>query len=51
MERRGFAFDDDSVIMKDGKLRAIYLKDDIAGLRRAPAAKVIPINPLEKVKG
>ena len=31
MERRGFAFDDDSVIMKDGKLRAIYLKDDIAG--------------------
>ena len=31
MERRGFAFDDDSVIMRDGKLRAIYLKDDIAG--------------------
>ena len=31
MERRGFVFDDDSVIMKNGKLRAIYLKDDIAG--------------------
>ncbi len=31
MERRGFVFDDDSVIMKDGKLRAIYLKDEIAG--------------------
>ncbi|MEG2187432.1 MAG: bifunctional 4-hydroxy-2-oxoglutarate aldolase/2-dehydro-3-deoxy-phosphogluconate aldolase [Clostridia bacterium] len=31
MERRGFAFDEDSVIMKDGKLRAIYLKDEIAG--------------------
>lgn len=31
MERRGFVFDDDSVIMKDGKMRAIYLKDDIAG--------------------
>ena len=31
MERRGFTFDDDSVIMRDGKLRAIYLKDDIAG--------------------
>lgn len=31
MERRGFVFDDDSVIMRDGKMRAIYLKDDIAG--------------------
>ena len=31
MERRGFEFDDESAIMKDGKLRAIYLKDDIAG--------------------
>ena len=31
MERRGFAFDDSSVIMKDGKMRAIYLKDEIAG--------------------
>ena len=31
MERRGFVFDDESAIMKDGKLRAIYLKDDIAG--------------------
>ena len=30
-KRRGFVFDDDSVIMKNGKLRAIYLKDDIAG--------------------
>lgn len=30
-ERRGFVFDEDSAIMKDGKLRAIYLKDDIAG--------------------
>ena len=31
MERRGFVFDDESAIMKDGKLRAIYLKDEIAG--------------------
>lgn len=31
MERRGFVFDDDSAIMRDGKLRAIYLKDEIAG--------------------
>jgi 2-dehydro-3-deoxyphosphogluconate aldolase/(4S)-4-hydroxy-2-oxoglutarate aldolase len=31
LERRGFVFDDDSAIVKDGKLRAIYLKDDIAG--------------------
>ena len=31
MERRGFVFDQDSAVMKDGKLRAIYLKDDVAG--------------------
>ena len=31
MERRGFVFDEESVIMKNGKMRAIYLKDDIAG--------------------
>ena len=31
MERRGFVFDDNSAIMRDGKLRAIYLKDEIAG--------------------
>ncbi len=31
LERRGFVFDDESAIIKDGKLRAIYLKDDIAG--------------------
>ena len=31
MERRGFEFDDNSAIMRDGKLRAIYLKDEIAG--------------------
>ena len=31
MERRGFAFDDGSVIMRDGKMRAIYLRDEIAG--------------------
>ena len=31
LERRGFVFDDDSAIVKDGKLRAIYLKEDIAG--------------------
>ena len=31
MERRGFVFDDSSAIMRDGKLRAIYLKDEIAG--------------------
>ncbi|MEG0741160.1 MAG: bifunctional 4-hydroxy-2-oxoglutarate aldolase/2-dehydro-3-deoxy-phosphogluconate aldolase [Clostridia bacterium] len=31
LERRGFVFDDESAILKDGKLRAIYLKDDIAG--------------------
>ena len=31
MERRGFTFDDSSIIMKDGKMRAIYLKDEIAG--------------------
>lgn len=31
LERRGFAFDEGSAILKDGKLRALYLKDDIAG--------------------
>lgn len=31
LERRGFRFDDDSVILRDGKLRAIYLKEEIAG--------------------
>lgn len=31
MERRGFEFDDESAIMRDGKLRAIYLKNEIAG--------------------
>lgn len=31
LERRGFCFDDDSVILRDGKLRAIYLKEEIAG--------------------
>lgn len=31
MERRGFVFDDESAILRDGKLRAIYLKDEIAG--------------------
>lgn len=31
MERRGFEFDDESAIVKDGKLVAIYLKDEIAG--------------------
>lgn len=31
MERRGFAFDEDSAVIKDGKLKAIYLKDEIAG--------------------
>ena len=28
---RGFVFDDESAIVKDGKLVAIYLKDEIAG--------------------
>jgi len=31
MERRGFEFDDESAIMRDGKLHAIYLKNEIAG--------------------
>lgn len=31
LERRGFAFDDDSIGVKDGKITAIYLKDEIAG--------------------
>ncbi|MDD3335726.1 MAG: bifunctional 4-hydroxy-2-oxoglutarate aldolase/2-dehydro-3-deoxy-phosphogluconate aldolase [Eubacteriales bacterium] len=31
LERRGFMFDDNTAIMKDGKLRAIYLKEDVAG--------------------
>lgn len=31
LERRGFAFDEESASMKDGKLKAIYLKDEIAG--------------------
>lgn len=31
LERRGFAFDEESAGMKDGKLKAIYLKDEIAG--------------------
>ncbi|MCE5344528.1 MAG: bifunctional 4-hydroxy-2-oxoglutarate aldolase/2-dehydro-3-deoxy-phosphogluconate aldolase [Eubacteriales bacterium] len=31
LERRGFAFDEESAMIKDGKIRAIYLKDEIAG--------------------
>ena len=31
LEQRGFAFDDDSVTIRDGKLRSIYLRDEIAG--------------------
>ena len=31
MERRGFAFDDEHAFMKDGKLKSIYLKDEIGG--------------------
>lgn len=32
LERRGFVFDDESeAIMKDGKMHAIYLKDELAG--------------------
>ena len=31
LERRGFAFDEESAGYKDGKLRAIYLQDEIAG--------------------
>ena len=31
LERRGFAFDEDSIVEKEGKITAIYLKDEIAG--------------------
>lgn len=31
LEQRGFAFDEDSAVVKGGKTVAIYLKDDIAG--------------------
>ena len=31
LEQRGFAFDDDSATIRDGKLRSIYLRDEIAG--------------------
>lgn len=31
LEQRGFAFAPESAAIKDGKLKAIYLKDDIAG--------------------
>ena len=31
LERRGFAFDDDSIVEKNGKITAVYLKDEIAG--------------------
>ena len=31
MERRGFTFDEESVTYKDGKLKAIYFTDEIAG--------------------
>lgn len=31
LEQRGFAFDDDSVTIRDGKLRSVYLRDEIAG--------------------
>ncbi len=31
LERRGFVFDEDSAAVKNGKIAAIYLKDDIAG--------------------
>lgn len=31
LEHRGFAFDEDSAVMKNGRLHAIYLKDEIAG--------------------
>lgn len=30
LEQRGFEFAEDSIVMKDGKMTAIYLKDDIA---------------------
>ncbi|MEA4998738.1 MAG: bifunctional 4-hydroxy-2-oxoglutarate aldolase/2-dehydro-3-deoxy-phosphogluconate aldolase [Candidatus Limiplasma sp.] len=31
LERRGFAFDESSAMVKDGKLKAIYLQEEIAG--------------------
>ncbi len=31
LEKRGFAFDDDSVIMQNGRVKALYMKDEIAG--------------------
>ncbi len=31
LERRGYAFDDESASIKNGKLHAIYLKDEISG--------------------
>lgn len=31
LEQRGFVFDPDSAVVKEGKPKAIYLKDDIAG--------------------
>ena len=31
MERQGFEFDETSANYKDGKLKAIYFKDEIAG--------------------
>ena len=31
LERRGFAFDEESATPKDGKTKAIYLRDEIAG--------------------
>ena len=31
LERRGFVFDEASAIEKDGKLKAIYLQEEIAG--------------------
>ena len=31
LERRGFAFDEESAVAKDGKVKAIYLRDEIAG--------------------
>ena len=31
LERRGYAFDEESAVVKNGKLTAIYLRDEIAG--------------------
>ena len=31
LEQRGYAFDEDSAVIKNGKLTNIYLKDEIAG--------------------